>query len=296
MTKTPSGKKIGLAALRAKIDRAEISYERACRLADKHNTFTMKFTAEGDVAKAERYRALAHSAGERALHYRTVITALRQHEVRVGRVVSKPAIQHATTTGSRETEHQRKVRLRRERFASQGDRKQAKLRAEAGLPLHDPRTAAGQRQYTVTRTGALTRATTLAYADLFARRANATDVRLAACERYETLIRASHAGQFPEQSFEPRVDNSTVRGIPPGNGDAHNALAQLRDAIGLEGAALLYLRIIENRTARSLAGDELGDERAVQARFIAAVDGAARFFGLATTPALLRTAARPAAA
>lgn len=273
MSKTLDVKKISLASRRAGLDQAEIAYQRACDLADRHNQLAQAAIARGDAARHDYYTMMAHRAGDRALAQKERIVVIRAQLERAHKILGRArAAATATPPPPKESGGERRTRLKRE--LTEGT-----ARSQAGLPSYDPRTAAGQREHHIEALGAKKRARTRPYADLFLRKANATPERLAACDRYEELVRTSQEGLFPEPAFEPRVDSSNIQSSPLANAAALVSRDALRAYVGVEGEALLYLRIIDSRSARSLAS-EAGDERQVQAKFTAAVDAAARFFGL----------------
>jgi hypothetical protein len=287
MPKTPAQKKISLAGVRQTLDDHEARYLYECDLADRHNRTANDAGAAGDEERAARFRDYAHKAGERALKLKELVEADREQ---LHDIVSAPArrkARDATTTGGADPAVHHRAAARLKQRADRSVTKEAKDRAQAGMPPHDPRTAAGKREYHIAGLGRSKRASTLPHQALFYRKATATPIRISACDHYEALVLAAQSGLYPEMAFEPRVDSSSRAGQPPGNGYANERLRALQDAIGLEGAALLYLRIIENRSARSLAAEGFGDEKTVQARFTAAVDGAARFFNLTPTPFLI---------
>jgi hypothetical protein len=184
-----------------------------------------------------------------------------------------------------------KADAKRERLLKQGEAAKRRDHAAAGLD-YDPRTAAGAREREIQNLGGTKRARSLSFGKLFKNKSEATNERCLACQKYEELWHFAKRGDFPNPRFEPRVDNSMQAGALPPAAGAKEKLADLVATIGEEGEALLYARIIENRTYTALCAESgmNADPRRLTGIFVQAVDAAARFFGLKPASELVRRA------
>jgi hypothetical protein len=161
MPKTPAQKKISLAGVRQTLDDHEARYLYECDLADRHNRTANDAGAAGDEERAARFRDYAHKAGERALKLKELVEADRE---RLHDIVSAPArrkARDATTTGGADPAVHHRAAARLKQRADRSVTKEAKDRAQAGMPPHDPRTAAGKREYHIAGLGRSKRASTL---------------------------------------------------------------------------------------------------------------------------------------
>jgi hypothetical protein len=273
-------------------DDAERLYERNCRLADKHNRACEQAESEGNRDRALYHREMAHQCGERALRYRRKSDALGPAAKRAEsllRVNGRTPPLHLPQQP--EGAPERQERLRRERKDRQAAAVEDHRRKSANLQGYDPRTAAGRRDHHIDNLGSGKRARSHSHTSLFRRKGDATWERLVACERYELLWHTANADQFRPQSFMPRVDTSTISTGPGGNVEAVQSFDALVRHLGAHLAGVMYFRIIENMGYRGMASFGMGREEHLSAQFLAAVDSAATFFGLAPESILTKHAA-----
>jgi hypothetical protein len=145
---------------------------------------------------------------------------------------------------------------------------------------YDPRTGAGMRELQLQNLGGAMRVQVGTYGGLFKTKAAATDVRLLACHMFDGLCCRAYEGLFPEPRFEASVQGGKLSGVPDSRADALMRVDEMKRAIGSEAFAILFHRIHMGMTLKAMEMAGLGDKRRLATLFMAAVDGAARFFRL----------------
>ena len=201
---------------------------------------------------------------------------------RAGAVASADRIK-ASLNGPQEPFRARKERERQEKA-----HEERRARLASAAVSYAPGTRSAKREHEIQSLGATKRARSIAHAKLFRSAGEATAPRVLACSMYDDLWHFANAGQLPPPSFMPKVDCSASGDGPERVAGGQEKLSALVAALGREQAALLYFRIIENWTFTALAESFDEDERKLSARFVAAADAAARFFGLQAPSRMVR--------
>lgn len=216
--------------------------------------------------------------------------AYRKANDKAADAVLQKAIAAASTTphpapplSPKEAAKRAKQEEKRQRMLRQADAAMAKDRQAAGVST-DNRTAAAQREIVVSNARDVSgkRGSLAEYGVLIRNQSDRTGPRIAAIRQFDELCHRAFAGLLPEPRFEPGVDTSAG---PAGVTDARIAglteMQSLTRRIGDEAQALLFHRVFERRTFTWMSGQGFGDERALAVMFLSAVDGTARFYGLA---------------
>jgi hypothetical protein len=186
------------------------------------------------------------------------------------------ATREAELAGQPKTERERRDAERLTRLQNSADLvKISDLKAANLAP--DIRTAAGMRDLEVQNLGGTKRARSLTYRAMLGKRWN--DVREEVCRRFDSMWHAASAGHFPPPKFEPGVDGGKLSSGLPNGGTNWDITALERD-IGPNDVARLKERIIDGLDFNALARTGGYDARTRATLFIAAVDAAARAWGI----------------
>lgn len=250
------------------IDSASMAFER-------HTKRIKRMQAKGE--DASKSIAARDKAEWKLQKWLKQAESLRRSADRAQAAVTRPLLQGPT-------EKQRRDKQKAERQRKVSNANKAKVLSSAAIKF-DPRLASAERELHIDNLGSASRARSLTYTGLFARRASdATGVRVAACSAFDDLWQAAHVGDFPEPRFEPRVDATRAeRTHQEKRAGAKLSLQAIRTTIGPYLYAIAEQRIIQNLSYSALSKHVDLAPHHLPPKFIRAVDGIADVLGLAVT-------------
>jgi hypothetical protein len=175
-----------------------------------------------------------------------------------------------------ETPAERRSRLKRERLDAM--HAASKRKAGAATPRIDERTAAGGRELQLDNLGHTSRERSLRSDRVFPNKAQASPERVRAVDVYLEVWHGAHAG-IKSVDLLNGGGGGGYRNIMPSGFGSHDTLTRMRATIGAEAETILFYRVIENMSFAWMAKQGFGSEHKLRAKFVEAVDAAARFFG-----------------
>lgn len=178
--------------------------------------------------------------------------------------------------------------LERERFRALSDQsrlRKAAIKRQAGRAdmgiESDERTAAGQREFVAGGKGRDKIASAASYATLIRDPKNRTTIRLEAMRRFDVLCSTAEEGLFPELKMESESKSTGAGSLVMEHRVAGiGEMQDLRRAIGGREVDMLRLWIWERHTLTHLVREGYGHRDTISALTLAAVDAAARFWGV----------------
>lgn len=266
--------------VRARLAQANRSIESASRSFERHSQRIMRMEVKGqDTSKVVQLRDRAEvklkkwmKAADflRAPAYRAQATEQRVNGMLAS--VPKPP---------QESERQRKARGKSQRQREAAHAVKTKVLSSAAIEF-DPRLASADRDLHVDNLGSASRARSLTYTALFAKRmVDATATRVAACSAFDDTWHTAHVGEFPEPRFEPQVDSTRSEHThQEAMASAKLKLQAIHTAIGPYLFAIAEQRIVRNTSYVSISRTMGIAAHHLPKQFIQAVDGIAVALGL----------------
>lgn len=144
----------------------------------------------------------------------------------------------------------------------------------------DPRTAMGQREFTVTGVGKNTRVQIDHLSECLKRKADRTLARTMAWTQIDYLQNRVHAGDLKSPKFEASVDVSTIPAMAEDKMRAKAEDAELRAFLGHESHYLVVQVVFWRKSLTEMAHRYEGGQRQASMLFKLALDQAAMFFGV----------------
>lgn len=157
----------------------------------------------------------------------------------------------------------------------------------------DERLATSLRDIDVTGLGRDTRAYVSGLASVLRNKGERLPSRIQAWDKFDATCDAACAGLVGSPKFDVAVQTSHSPDMPASRLEAGQVMTLLSRHIGVDGWGLLFAVIFMRRGFSEIVGDDKGRARQdIAARFRAALDGAAQFWGLTDGVAIGREARR----
>lgn len=174
---------------------------------------------------------------------------------------------------------ERVARTRRQRFTA------------AGIDP-DNRLATATRDIDVTGIGKDTKGYVSGIASVLRNKSERLPSRIAAWDRFDSVCDAAFAGLVGAPRYEPAIQTSHSPDMPIARLEAGQVMTLLGRWVGADGWGLLFHVVYLRQSIAELCGKDMGARYDVAARFRAALDGAASFWGFSDDVAVGREARR----